>query len=81
MSSGSSSDKIFSIPTRADWVLAAAKENEGKNPDETLNWKVETIDGGAYYDKSDRPKKVFHLPVSGNEFLGPRTWHNLPQIT
>lgn len=74
-------DRIFSIPTREDWVRAAAKENEGKNPDETLNWKVGTIEGRAYYDKHDRPENSFQLPVSGNEFLGARTWHNLPLIT
>ena len=54
-------DKIFSIPTRADWARAAEKENEGKNPDETLNWKVGTIEGRAYYDKHDRPENSFQL--------------------
>lgn len=74
-------DRIFSTPSREDWVRAAAKENEGKNPDETLNWKVGTIEGRAYYDRHDRPENSFQLPVSGNEYLGARTWHNLPLIT
>lgn len=74
-------DKIFSTPVRTDWVAAAAKENDGKNPDETLRWRVGSIEGRAYYDKTDRPTNSFYLPVSANEYLGPRTWHNLPGIT
>lgn len=75
------SDKIFKAHSRADWATAAAKENDGKNPDETLTWKVGTLSGKAYYDKSDRPENSLHLAPSKNSYLGPRTWHNLPLIT
>jgi methylmalonyl-CoA mutase len=80
MPANSSQDKIFSVVTRAEWAVAAAKENEGKNPYETLVWKAGSIEGKAYYDKTDQPANIFQIPVSKNEFLGPRTWHNLPFV-
>jgi hypothetical protein len=52
--------KIFGNASRTDWINAAAKENEGKNPDETLKWTVGTLEGRAYYDKSDRPRTCFN---------------------
>ncbi len=73
--------KIFGNASRADWAKAATKENEGKNPDETLTWKAGTLEGRAYYDKSDRPEQAFQLSPSENLYLGPRAWHNLPLVT
>jgi methylmalonyl-CoA mutase len=74
-------NKIFGNASRADWVKAASKENEGKNPDESLTWKVETLEGRAYYDKSDCPENSFQLAPSENPYLGSRAWHNLPLVT
>gem|GEM_PF-131775 len=73
--------KIFGNASRTDWLNAAAKENEGKNPDETLKWKVGTLEGRAYYDKSDRPEQAFQLKPSQNPYLGSRAWNNLPLVT
>jgi methylmalonyl-CoA mutase len=72
---------IFENASRADWSKAASKENEGKNPDETLSWKVGTLEGRAYYDKNDRPEQGFQLSASENPYLGARAWNNLPLIT
>lgn len=74
-------NKIFNDTSRADWARAAARENEGKNPEDTLRWKVGILEGRAYYDKTDSPPSGFQLMPSQNSFLGPRTWHNLPLVT
>jgi methylmalonyl-CoA mutase len=81
MPDNTSFSKIFENASRADWANAATKENEGKNPDETLRWKVGTLEGRAYYDKSDRPEQSFQFAPSGKQYLGPRAWYNLPLVT
>lgn len=81
MSDNTSFSKIFKSPARTDWNNAAAKENEGKNPEETLGWKVGTLSGGAYYDKNDSVKQAFQLTPDQNSYLGPRAWHNMPLVT
>lgn len=73
--------KIFENASRADWTKTATKENDGKNPDETLGWKIGTLEGGAYYDKTDRPERSVQLSPSQNPYFGPRAWHNLPVVT
>jgi methylmalonyl-CoA mutase len=81
MPDATSFSTIFRNTSRTDWIDAAAKENEGKNPDETLGWKVGTLSGRVYYDKNDRPEQIFQLKPSQNPYLGPRAWNNLPRVT
>ncbi len=71
----------FQKHTRQDWVRTAITEIDGKNPEETLSWKADSIAGKAYYDKTDLPDQNFQLAPSSNPYLGNRTWHNLPLIT
>ena len=73
--------KDFTKHTRADWKKIASIENDGKNPDETLTWKVGSLPGKAYYDKNDLPTSSFQLSAAKNSFLGNRSWHNLPVVT
>jgi methylmalonyl-CoA mutase len=71
----------FAKHTKKDWLRTASSEIEGKDPDEALAWKVESMTGRAYYDKTDLPNKDFQLAPSTNPYLGNRAWHNLPLIT
>ncbi|HEU5291905.1 MAG TPA: hypothetical protein VFU05_14745, partial [Cyclobacteriaceae bacterium] len=73
--------KDFAKHTREDWKKIASTENEGKDPDKTLTWKVGSLPGKAYYDKNDLPASSFQLSPAKNSFLGNRTWHNLPVVT
>lgn len=73
--------KDFAKHTRADWTKTASTENDGKNPDETLTWKVGSLPGKAYYDKNDLPASSFQLSPAKNSYLGNRAWHNLPVVT
>jgi methylmalonyl-CoA mutase len=81
MPAKTSFQEIFGSLSREDWAKAALKENEGKNPEETLHWKIAQLEGKAYYDKSDLPEKGFQLTPSNNPYLGARTWYNMPQVT
>jgi methylmalonyl-CoA mutase len=81
MPAKTSFQEIFASHSREDWAKATAKENDGKNPEDTLAWKVQQLKGRAYYDKADLPEKGFQLAQSTNPYLGPRTWHNLPQVS
>lgn len=81
MASKISANELFEQHSLTDWIKAATKEIEGKNPDEALTWNSGEITGKAYYDKHDRPAQGYQLSSSQNTFLGPRTWHNLPLVT
>jgi methylmalonyl-CoA mutase len=76
-----SANQLFELHSRTDWIKAATKEIEGKNPEEALTWNSGEITGKAYYDKHDSPAHDHSLLPSPNRFLGPRTWHNMPLIT
>ena len=71
----------FAKHTKQDWLRMASSEIEGKNPDEILSWKVDSLTGTAYYDKSDLPDQDFLMAPSSNPYLGNRAWHNLPIVT
>lgn len=71
----------FAKHTKKDWLRTASSEIEGKDPEETLTWKAESLTGKAYYDKTDLPNHNFQLAPSTNQYLGNRAWHNLPLIT
>ncbi len=71
----------FAKHTKQDWVRTASAEIEGKNPEEALAWKVDSLTGKAYYDKADLPDQNFQLVPSSNPYLGNRVWHNLPLVT
>lgn len=70
----------FSPANRNDWIQAAASEIDGKNPMEALQWQKSGITGLPYYDSENTPKNSFLLTPSESEFLGARSWHNLPKI-
>jgi methylmalonyl-CoA mutase len=71
----------FAKHTKEDWVRTASSEIEGKNPDEALAWKIDSLAGKAYYDKSDLSTQDFQLSTSSNPYLGNRAWYNLPLVT
>ena len=73
--------KDFSKHSKKDWSQTASGEIEGKNPDEILAWKAETITGKAYYDKTDLPALDFSIPPSNDPYLGNRAWRNMPLVT
>src|SRR5688572_32090666 len=62
--------KDFAKHTKNDWLRTASSEIEGKDPDETLAWKVESLTGKAYYDKTDLPNQNIQLAPSSNPYLG-----------
>lgn len=71
----------FPKQSKQEWLRAASSEIDGKNPMEELAWQVGSIMGLPYYDKTDVTENTFQLPPSENQFLGNRTWHNLPLVT
>ncbi len=81
-SSTTHSDLFSSFPqtTKEAWAKAAGAEIEGKNPFESLLWQQQGLTGMPYYDKSDSGAAGFILPSSHEEFLGARTWYNMPLI-
>lgn len=81
MAGKTSANELFEHHSRPDWIKAATREIDGKNPDEALVWNSGNLEGKAYYDKQDRPAEGYLLPPSQNTFLGPRAWHNMPVIT
>lgn len=81
MSDKSSANNLFDQHSRTDWVKAATKEIDGKNPEEVLRWTSGTIEGKAYYDKTDRPAQGYSISPSNNPFLGSRAWYNTPLVT
>jgi methylmalonyl-CoA mutase len=70
----------FAKHSKKDWTQAASAEIDGKNPEETLTWNIESIAGKAYYDKTDLPATNFSLSPSSDPYLGNRAWHNLPLV-
>ena len=75
MSFPTSSDKkvsAFPIFSKKEWAKAAKQELEGADPVEKLKRRIDELDVFPYYDSSDLPLNDFQLPVSQNEFTGPR---------
>ncbi len=70
----------FRFFSKKEWTQAAKQELEGAGPVEILNRRIDEVDIFPYYDLSDLPLADFQLPLSQNEFLGPRSWFNLPRI-
>lgn len=70
----------FSPANRNDWIQVASAEIDGKNPLEALQWHKSGVSGLPYYDSENTPANPFSLTPSGNDFLGARSWHNLPII-
>lgn len=67
--------------SKQDWIRAATKEIDGKDPLQALAWKAGSILGTPYYDKGDLPLISFQLPPSTFAFLGNRAWRNMPLVT
>jgi methylmalonyl-CoA mutase len=71
----------FPYLSKKEWVTAARQEMDGAEPTQKLVQRVDGLEILPFYDASDLPSFHFPLPVSQNEFLGPRTWYNLQRIT
>jgi methylmalonyl-CoA mutase len=72
---------LFSPQTLQNWIEAAQHELEGANPFQKLTQTVAGLTVKPYYTAVDSPKtKVLSLSVSQNQFLGARTWYNLPKV-
>lgn len=70
----------FKSASLSDWQVAAREELNGANPSEKL---VHMGDGWAiqpFYDGNHTRPTTPLLPVSENNFLGPRSWYNCPRI-
>lgn len=83
----SGSNNLFStFPSASmeDWIKTATAETGGKNPLEALKWQLGELTGDPYYDKNSisnfSNQNSSHLTPSGNPFMGPRGWFNLPII-
>lgn len=70
----------FAKQNKQDWLKAATSETEGKNPEEALAWKVQSLDGLPYYDQHDLPANQFNLKAATESYNGARLWHNLPSV-
>lgn len=70
----------FSPAGKDAWAKAVNAEIEGKNAFEHLLWERAGVTGLPYYDAADQPDKTFNLPLSKNEFLGARSWYNMPLV-
>jgi methylmalonyl-CoA mutase len=76
----------FPISNKDDWSAVASQEIQGKNPFETLAWKMEgEIKFFPYYDNKERKNfdylRNFEVPPCLNTHTGPRSWQCLPKIT
>ncbi len=64
-----------------EWEAAAREELNGANPWEKLSHQGEGWSARPYYPRDEQSITSPNvLPVSTNEFLGPRTWFNCPRI-
>ncbi len=71
----------FSASTVAQWEEAARQELDGANPNEKLAFSKADLTIKPYYTEKDIPAfRVNSIPVSQNEFLGARTWLNMPKV-
>lgn len=71
----------FSTTNKNDWRAVAQQELKGQDPFEKLSFELDNITQQPFYDHSDEQNTaVARLPVSTDAFLGPRTWHNLPEV-
>ena len=79
-----SSDHIFNsfaATTRDDWQKAAVIELDGADPFQKLAFESGGLSQLPYYDQQNKSRQEhFQLKPSTNEFLGARSWINMPQI-
>lgn len=80
MSLPANSDSPFRDFSKKEWTATAKEELDGADPAEKLNKRINGVETFPFYDQTDRPATDYQLPASQNEFLGPRSWLNLPWI-
>lgn len=78
--------EVFPKSNKEIWKQTAAREIEGKEPDEILSWKSsDGINFFPYYELADVAHlhylKKFALTVAEDSFLGPRRWLSAPEVS
>jgi methylmalonyl-CoA mutase len=80
VSEGKNRFDMFEASRLKEWEAAAKEELNGANPWEKLARTSYGLTMQPYYDETSVANVTALLPVSGNEYLGPRSWFNCPRI-
>ncbi len=80
MKEGGNKFDAFRSAGLKEWEAAAREELNGASPWEKLEHKGNGWTSKPFYGQEQSSDKSPLLPISGNEFLGPRAWFNSPRI-